>query len=162
MKLFNFIERITEFPEFILRFICSSSRVILKRVYIVTSDTKNNILFLLGFCVFKKALVFYHPYKHREISAGVGKYFQVVNGTKNGNFSAVSQVEKLGLVGHQKFEELCLVAHLKVITHISVLFNNSNRFGTLTAYFRQASKSFSFKTSITISRVSDRWAFKPS
>ena len=52
-------------------------------------------------------------------------HLQVSNGTKNGTFGFMSQVEKLGLVGYQNFLEWLLMAHLKTFAHIYVLFMNS-------------------------------------
>ena len=49
-------------------------------------------------------------------------HLQVSNGTKNGTFGFMSQVEKLGLVGYQNFLEWCLMTHLKTSAHIYVLF----------------------------------------
>ena len=47
---------------------------------------------------------------------------QVPHGTENSTFGAMFQLEKLGLVGYQKKVETCLVAHLKAIAYIYVLF----------------------------------------
>ena len=47
---------------------------------------------------------------------------QVPNGTKDGSFGVVSQVEKVGLVGYQNFFEGSSMAHLKAIAHFFALF----------------------------------------
>ena len=49
-------------------------------------------------------------------------HLQVSNGTKNGTFGFMFQVEKLGLGGYQNFLEWCLMAHLETFAHIYVLF----------------------------------------
>jgi hypothetical protein len=42
----------------------------------------------------------------------------------NGTIGVMSQVEKLELVDIQNFSERCLMAHLKAVAHIYVLFIN--------------------------------------
>ena len=46
------------------------------------------------------------------------------SGTKNDNFGATSQVENIGLLGHENFFERCSMNDLKTFAHIYMLYIN--------------------------------------